>query len=112
MTDQEAFEIVVRHARKQGRKAVGGTGLCRYRAPNGDTCFIGALIPDSEYTPEIEGSLVDALVRRLPCLAGLNVMVLRAYQDIHDHVRPERWEDELAQVGQLGHFRIPAKEEA
>lgn len=28
---------------------------CRYRAPNGDKCVVGSLIPDELYDPEMEG---------------------------------------------------------
>ena len=55
MTNQEAFETMVRHAREQGGRSLNSQGKCRYRGQNGTKCFVGALIPDAEYTVMLEG---------------------------------------------------------
>jgi hypothetical protein len=60
-TKQEIFDIVVAHARQQKQhsgtsKMIGCTEYmdqCLYRLGN-LKCFIGALISDETYTPEIE----------------------------------------------------------
>jgi hypothetical protein len=50
MTDQEIFDKVVNHLRKQGGKAVNDDGECLYRAPHGKKCAFGCLMTDEEYT--------------------------------------------------------------
>lgn len=38
---------------KQGKRAANGNG-CKYRTNNGLKCFVGHLIPDSNYDPAME----------------------------------------------------------
>lgn len=54
MDKQAIFDRVVTHLLTQKRRSVtitGGVRTCMYRAPNGDMCAIGCLIPDDVYTP-------------------------------------------------------------
>jgi hypothetical protein len=53
MTNQELFDIVVAHARKQNKRAIANE-VCSYRTPEGLKCFAGALIKDEFYIPEME----------------------------------------------------------
>ena len=58
MNQQELFDVVVAHARKQGKKSTqtGRTdGRCLYRGPDNLKCFMGTLIEDSEYHHVWEG---------------------------------------------------------
>lgn len=56
MSKQEAFDKVLNHLRQQGRAAVNSKGECVYRAPNGDMCAAGCLIPDKMYKEAFEGN--------------------------------------------------------
>ena len=60
---------------------------CLYRGPNNNVCFAGALIPDSEYVKEMEGSIISDRMRMFPrlekhmplCPEGMD-----ALQAVHD----------------------------
>lgn len=112
MTNQEAFDKAAAHLLQQGRRAVapirnadgsfvsGGGTACRYRAPNGDACAIGCLIPDDEYLPSMEGcSAARLILGRVedrvfvppPSLAGLDPSLLASLQSVHDDASPEGW---------------------
>ena len=54
MTQQEIFDTVLAHLRKQGEAAVNGAGGCMYRGLGGTACAVGCLIPDELYDPLIE----------------------------------------------------------
>jgi hypothetical protein len=71
MDNQEIFDKVVAHARKQNCKAINSeTAECRYRTDDGRKCFIGALIPDELYDSKIEGLAVAFLPRTLEILGA------------------------------------------
>jgi len=68
MTNQEIYDKVLTHLRRQGRAAVAiedGEPSCRYRDGLGGMCAVGCLIPDEVYTPEIEGEGVFSVGRLL-----------------------------------------------
>lgn len=55
---QEIFDKIVAHARAQQCKCEGWAGnsqalSCLYRGPNNTKCFIGALMSDEAWSPEI-----------------------------------------------------------
>lgn len=95
-TNQEVFDRVVRHLRKQGKKSLLTNGViatCAYRAPDGSKCAVGCLIPDHAYTSLIEHSAVMAIAGFLEGL-GLkqNLSILNDLQAIHDITPIEDWE--------------------
>ncbi len=51
---QEIFTFVLESLRAQGRRAIDTDGLCRLRGEGGTKCAVGFLIPDSEYSPELD----------------------------------------------------------
>lgn len=112
MTNQEAFKTMVRHAREQGRKSLNRQGQCRYRGKNGTKCFVGALIPDADYTVMLEGKPAIALSRVLPCLRGLSPSMLHQMQAIHDLDEMEAWESAFSSVADIFNLTIPPLEEA
>ena len=106
-TSQKLFDTVVEHLRKQKQKSfvyfdfLKEEYLCMYRSPEGHKCAIGCLIPDSEYSNDMEG-------RDLNDLLKLNLLVeethyefekhkilLLALQNIHDNKKIEDWEKEF-----------------
>lgn len=103
MTDQQAFDAVVAHARAQGRQALvedrsAPVSGCMYRHPEGLKCFVGALIPDAGYNEDMEDKRVLVLLESFdpPSLRGLSRGLLLNLQRIHDGSRPVDWERSLA----------------
>jgi hypothetical protein len=62
VTAQEVFDQSVGGVIRQGRQSVEGSGMCRYRDSQGGACAYGQCIPDSLYTPDMEGQAAHALV--------------------------------------------------
>lgn len=57
LTKQEILDKVVHHLKIDGRPSYvqePNGPRCLYRGPNGTRCFVGALIPDENYTPFLE----------------------------------------------------------
>lgn len=102
-SDQELFDTIIHHLRKQGQKSVSmdyAPGYtCRYRSPDGLKCSIGALISDANYKPEMEEKPLDALLHSnllpidLQAEFQMHADLLRQLQHIHDHTYVEKWED-------------------
>lgn len=64
LTAQGVFDRVAVHLIRQGaRSTVGDSEVCRYRAPSGRACAVGALIPSALYEALWEGSGVSELIR-------------------------------------------------
>jgi hypothetical protein len=111
MTDQEMFDTVVAHARKQGCKAMNGY-TCSYRTSYGAKCFIGALIPDDKYKEEFEaiglcmlredeGHEKNAKAKAITDAAGIKKEQYEfaiALQNIHDAFDVEQWETQFKQL--------------
>lgn len=95
MTNQETFDTVVAHLRKQGRPAIRA-GQCKYRACEGLKCAAGCLIPDDKYLSSFEGKLAlpgtapGDLIESL----GHSLNLVGILQTIHDDDEPENWERE------------------
>ena len=104
MNNQQAFDTMVQHLRKQGKRSVElnyvGMSGCKYRNSDGLRCAIGALIPDAVYRKEMEGQAIDRLLinkrDRFPQLCklfeGIDEQLLSDMQNIHDFNEPDRWE--------------------
>lgn len=59
---QETFDVVARHLIKQGRQSQSASGssyTCAYRGVDDCRCSAGALIPDDQYDPSMEGLSVE-----------------------------------------------------
>lgn len=112
MENQEIFDTVVAHLRKQGCKSVklaadGGPAYgiegisCLYRGPNGLMCAAGCLIADEDYSPEMEdisanrGILQDYFEEM-----GCDTYFIRKLQIIHDEECVQDWEDEFERLAQ------------
>lgn len=110
MTNQEAFDVMVRHAREQGCKSWNSERKCRYRGNGGTKCFVGALIPDAEYTVLLEGKPAISLSRMLRCLHGLTPDFLDYMQAIHDRATPTSWEECFASAAHAFGLTLPPLE--
>ena len=86
MTDQEAFDKMVRHLQSQNWKQATKDefGGCAYRGDNGKMCAVGCLIPDSEYIKSIEFKDYQAAKELCPSLANISGAVLNEMQLFHD----------------------------
>jgi hypothetical protein len=83
-TNQEAFDLVVTHLKNQGRQAFAD-GACKYRTSDGLKCAIGALIPDEDYMPEMEGFDVRNLIQNFGLeTGGVGPALLAELQYVHD----------------------------
>ncbi len=118
MNNQEAFNKIVTHLRKQGQKSVvkhpGRTDdICMYRGLNGMSCSVGCLIPDDIYSPEMEDTNVRALLERFPKVAehlkDVDLIVLVEMQAVHDRGIPDEWEDKFVSVGARLKLDVPEK---
>lgn len=103
MTDQEMFDRVARHLIKQGRKSVSrskkyGT-MCRYRGPNGTMCGIGCLIPNKQYTHNLENKTADhGAVQYAAGLSCFQIPLALALQITHDDRPAQSWPKRLRGV--------------
>lgn len=89
MNNQEVFDKVYKHLVSQGKRSKIWDGLnCAYRGANGLTCSIGCLIPDADYSPDIEGHVVANAIALSSALhnlfTGVQVDLLSKLQWAHD----------------------------
>lgn len=94
MTNQEAFDRMVTHLRRQGKRSTDGWA-CRYRSEAGLRCAVGVLVTDEFYTPQMEGmSTFQSELRELlsKALPGVSVALLNIMQYTHDVASPGDWE--------------------
>lgn len=97
MTNQEAFDKMVAHLRKQGQKAQEN-GACRYRTKGGLMCAVGCLLTDEEYRPGMEGKGVEHMQHLYGVLQDLDPPLLAEMQDTHDAYAPSHWEERFART--------------
>lgn len=71
---------------------------CLYRAPNGNTCAVGCLIPESQYSESFEGEPIDGNtnaqdLRKLlfDLYPGVDLGMLRSWQLYHDGTSYTAW---------------------
>jgi hypothetical protein len=117
MDTQQAFEMAVKHLRKQGRRSEQyGAITCMYRIPeNNLKCAIGALIPDELYQESFEGK---GIVRVMETFAEINKLfenvnskLLKDLQTVHDHYEVTDWENELQELSKVYGLTMPSKGE-
>lgn len=91
MTNQETFDTVVAHLRKQGCRA-GIKNACLYR--DGDRkCAAGCLIPDDKYRPDMEGkSVYQTPVCQVLHELRHNIELVADLQTVHDRYDIFDWE--------------------
>ena len=101
MNNQQAFDTMVQHLRKQRRRSKStNEASCLYRGPGGLKCAIGALIPDELYDERMEGKSINRLLisecDTFPELSylfeGIDEQLLDGMQNIHDYSEPNEWE--------------------
>jgi hypothetical protein len=115
--NQKTFNKVIRHARKQRAKSITPNGVqdrCLYRGPNGLMCFVGPLIPNKRYRPEMEDhplcadggqNMVTNLMREL----GHDLNLCQHLQGIHDAFPVSEWEEKFQEVAREFGLVMPKK---
>jgi len=104
-SNQEVFDTVVAHLRKQGRVSMGAFDTRAYLGFDGTKCAVGCLIPDDQYTPSLEGRNILDLVGSGnvvldPEDTGGTLGLLYALQIIHDTDPTTEWELKFGQTAQ------------
>ena len=102
---QNTFNAVWQHsAQMTGRSMDADRRGCMYRAPDGNRCFVGALIPDAAYDPAMDNldnfseATIDHVLGEYPGLAEsltgagytTEPYFLQELQGIHDRYFTER----------------------
>lgn len=103
LNSQETFDKVKSHLLMQGRRAMRSPSICAYKAPNGDKCAVGCLIPDDKYVTKMENCSISEAVLSvvLAEVTTAPVDLLRELQNIHDYTDVELWEGRLNNVAQV-----------
>ena len=108
MTNQEAFDKMVAHLRKQGKPAKQN-GSCRYRTEGGLMCAVGCLLTDAEYKRSMEGKGVEYMLHFYKVLPGLDTNLLAEMQDTHDAYDTTTWEARFSDIAtRFGLVYVPA----
>ena len=122
MTDQtqEAFTVMVKHLRKQGRRSTvepvlgDGSPACMYRNNEGLSCAVGCLIADANYSSDLEGKYVNAdCVEDALADSGwtnVNTHLLGEMQRTHDKLSPLDWETKFTAIAERFKLDLPEPE--
>lgn len=109
-TKQQTFDKVVKHLRKQRKKAKCSSkflkGTCAYRTKSGLTCAAGCLIPNELYDKEFEGQGVGS--ESLSILfenLGHDIDLVSDLQIVHDHHSVKKWEERFKLVAEKHQLR-------
>jgi hypothetical protein len=120
-TAQDVFDTIVRHAASMpGRSMLGGSRFCSYRTSEGNACFVGCMLTDSQaqegdrLTRSGGGGGVGTLADRklLPEALLPHLSLLAAVQPIHDEYEPEDWPCELRNIALEGGLSTAVLDEA
>lgn len=130
LTNQEAFNIMVRHLRRQHHKCFGDNGECAYRGNDGDMCAVGVIIPNKMYDKSFEGSRIldllthdsyddDCMYYKLSIKAKIKIKQLKKFlsnvdvnmlidmQLIHDCERVGSWDRYFEKVAVQYGLQLP-----
>ena len=105
---QEIFDETIKYARTMEKKAMSQLGSCKYRAPDGNKCFIGNMIKDEDYSEKCENHSVTngyfwEALNLVDYWRSLPVDLLRFLsnlQAIHDDYEAENWPEAFAELRQ------------
>jgi hypothetical protein len=113
MTNQEFFTKVVLHSRTMTERSLNDTTtFCRYRGSRGGKCFVGGVIPDNVYEPDMEGDSVAGLVTNWPEVAelfeGVDGSLMTDVQGVHDNTSKGIWPIALERLARTYLVEMPA----
>lgn len=118
MDNQQIFDKVLAHLRRQGAPARGPDSTCCYRTDDGRMCAVGCLIPSKNYSPDIEGFAADSpeVLNALPFNAtSEQCVLLKTLQEAHDKVlfaSTADWEFEMERIANLFGLQYTASDPA
>ena len=93
-TEQQVFDTVAGHLLTQQRQAARGD-TCFYRLSDTELkCAAGCLIPDKEYTRDLEGETWHTLIRN-QIVPLKHVALICSLQRLHDEGGVTSWKDKL-----------------
>ncbi len=100
---QRLFTRSGRHLMRQGKPALGeNNATCKYRVHTTNlACAVGCLIPDTAYTPRMEGRTVGGTLGKLIALpreGSPKYGLLVDLQNLHDQSEPETWYAQLREI--------------
>jgi len=103
-TEQQVFDHVVKHLRKQNAQCSvyardEGPTECKYRF-NGMKCAAGSLIPDFEYTEDLENKPWNNLVKS-KIVPKAHQVLIRELQVIHDREETSDWEEHFQMIAKV-----------
>ncbi len=115
MEPQQAFTKIVTHLRAQNRQSKDDLyRLCLYKAPNSDSCAVGCMIPDDQYSPNMEGKSLRVLMETFPDLFNEwpenTINLMSSMQTVHDVCEPDDWEERFGVVATAHKLVVPEKE--
>lgn len=118
MNKQDAFNKVWDWAVVKKNPKAGSEISCYYRGPNSTKCFVGVLIPDSLYSPDMENNSASDMIKEYPeLLEYLSINVdkdpdelsfLDELQNVHDSYPPNRWEEKLSLLAKVHGLVVPS----
>jgi len=120
-TEQEVFDQVINHLRKQGGRSTFDedefvdTGEleykgCAYRGSEGRKCAAGCLIGDDEYSVELEGQNWEYLSLK-DIVPRTKMSLITELQYLHDNVSQESWNTRARDIAEdYGLNYTPPKE--
>lgn len=122
MRAQTALNRLMKFAYKQGCKSetpyeFGAT--CLLKDGRGNSCFLGAFIPDEKYKYDLEGQGASYIINSdqlsqyfdidgFPVAAKINFW--RTLQSIHDDYAVKAWPDEFAQLARDFDLKIEVQQ--
>jgi len=107
MNLQEAFNLIWERAKDKTKATVPGQARCYYRSPNGNRCFIGALIPDDRYKADFENIPLWEIKSRLKDILEPEEIKLGELQSIHDSCDVDAWKHYLCEFARMNELTIP-----
>jgi len=107
-SQQEVFNKIVTHLRKQGKRSVNEYNKCVYRGLDGRMCAVGCLIPDENYKKgfdksggvNIGGLFFDGAFVGTGILPKKHLDLLISMQRVHDKYSVEKWEEQFKAVAE------------
>ena len=104
-TLQEIFDRVAKHLLNQNEIAKDYSGKCLYRVKKDNKvllCAVGCLIPDKDYSENMEEQSINDLFRRYYAQYEqpdtLRLELLQGLQEIHDYRNVIDWRDGLIKL--------------
>lgn len=101
---QEVFDKVAVHLLTQKQKSILAFG-CAYRGEDGRKCAAGVLIPDDQYTPQMEGKGWTSLTKEV--VDNKYSKEIQELQNIHDIRYSFEWQFYLKDFAERHNLTFP-----